>query len=287
MTRDQLRYWAKGVTAKLRGRRTVCPSCGHQTTACVARKYVVTELHRCQGCRLLFRVPIVSADDNDEFYQRSYSQGFTTELPDEPTLRRYLSDGFKGSEKDYSRYLGVLDALGVSRGSRVFDFGCSWGYGTWQLQRHGFEVDGFEISVPRGDYGRTRLGVNVTADLPEPTGAYDVFFSAHVLEHVPSVHESVRYGFGMLKPHGIFIAFTPNGSEPFRASKPWNWMKSWGLVHPNLLDVDYYRRAWGAYDHLVTSSPYSFDEVKTWHDRRASTVGDLSGDELCFIAIAK
>ncbi len=33
----------------------------------------------------------------------------------------------------------------------MLDFGCSWGYGTYQLQQRGFDAVGFEISRPRAE----------------------------------------------------------------------------------------------------------------------------------------
>lgn len=284
---ENLRYLMAAATAKLRGDSADCPSCRHTGTECVARKHLVTELRRCNRCRLLFRAPTVRADESRRFYQETYSQGFTTEVPDHATLTGLLARGFRGTEKDYSHYLSVLDALGVRPGAKVFDFGSSWGYGTWQLQRHGFDVEAFEISARRAEFARQKLGLSVRHELPEPTRTFDVFFSAHVLEHVPSVSASISYGLAMLKPGGIFVAFTPNGSDPFRRAKPWNWMKAWGLVHPNLLDDRYYKNAWGMHVHLLASSPYSIEEIRRWRvDFRDRTVGDLAGEELCFATVA-
>src|SRR5687768_14606475 len=96
----------------------------------VDRKYLVTTLRRCRRCQLLFRAPTSTHEEQEAFYQEEYQQGFTTDLPDERTLSAYLTSEFRGGEKDYTAYLRVLDALGVLPGQRLFDFGCSWGYGS-------------------------------------------------------------------------------------------------------------------------------------------------------------
>ena len=57
-----------------------------------------------------------------------------------------LSTRFAGEEKNYAGYIAVLHALGVAEGARMLDFGCSWGYGSWQLAQAGFAVEAFEIS---------------------------------------------------------------------------------------------------------------------------------------------
>lgn len=287
MNPASLRYLMSAAAAKIGGRAIACPACGHSNTECIARKHLVTELHRCELCQLLFRAPTMTAETSREFYQDAYSQGFTTDLPDEATLELLLAGKFRSTEKDYSPYVSILTSLRVPAGARLFDFGCSWGYGTWQLKAHGFDVQAFEISSPRACFARERLGLDVHDSLPPPTPSFDVFFSAHVLEHVPSVTESIDYGFSMLKPGGLFIAFTPNGSEAFRRARPWNWMKAWGLVHPNLLDDRYYQTVCANRRHLITSSPYATRELGQWRAGSINrTVGDLAGDELCFAAVA-
>jgi hypothetical protein len=45
----------------------------------------------------------------------------------------------------------------------------------------------------------------------------------------------------ILKPGGLFIAFTPNGSAQFRHENERVWSQLWGMVHPNVLDDRYYR----------------------------------------------
>lgn len=126
-----------------------CPSCGSTESGLVQRKYFVTELRKCRQCKLLYRYPTDSEEDNSAFYQNSYDEGFTTNLPSEAELKILLLRGFQGHEKDSGTYLEVMRALKVRPGSKVIDFGCSWGYGSWQLQQAGFSVQGYEISRAR------------------------------------------------------------------------------------------------------------------------------------------
>jgi hypothetical protein len=145
-------------------------------------------------------------------------------------------------------------------------------------------VDAFEISPERAAFARHKLGLTVFDRLPSTTTCYDVFFSAHVLEHVPSVAESMSYGLSVLKRGGLFVAFTPNASDPFRRARPRAWMRAWGLVHPNFLDDEYYERAWGRLPHVVATHPYPLEALRRWSvDRRQSVVCDLSGPELLFV----
>lgn len=260
--------------------RSACPSCGSSDTAGVQRKYLVSQLRRCHGCGLLFRAPTATAEENAAFYQEKYSQGFTTECPDGQELARLKACRFAGTEKDYSTYLGVLAALGVSPSARILDFGCSWGYGSWQLRERGYRVTSFEISKPRCRYAREKLGLDAHDSLEAIEGRdFDVFFSAHVLEHVPSVSAALEFARSRVKPGGLFVAFTPNGSDPFRRRDPHAWRQLWSMVHPNFLDDVFYRKTFR--QPLLASTPYDCDRIRSaWGNPEAKAEFPLDGLEL-------
>ncbi len=207
----------------------------------VDRKYLITQLRRCKNCRLLFRTPTDKPNFNASFYERNYRQGFTTELPSDEALSEMTRSCFAGSEKDYSYYIDVLTQL-LPRGASVFDYGCSWGYGSYQIARAGFEVAAYEVAPTRRAYARQKLGVK-TADsidsaASQLAGQFDCFFSAHVIEHVPSPSAAFRHAMRLLKRGGVFVSFTPNGCQERRQISPeWHW--AWGEVHPNLIDDDF------------------------------------------------
>lgn len=226
----------------------------------------------------------MAADESERFYQAAYRQGFTTEMPSDAELARMLQAGF-GPERDYGAYVEVLDALGCRPGTRIFDFGCSWGYGSRQLLQRGYQVQAFEVSQPRGSFAREKLGIDVVSSLEAVRGPFDVFFSAHVLEHVPSVAEAVRRGMSLLRPGGLFVAFTPNGSAEFRAADPAAWHKLWGLVHPQLIDAEYYRGLFAGRACLLASSPYDTQGISRWRENpRAAVELALAGPELLCVA---
>ena len=123
--------------------------------------------------------------------------------------------------------------------AKVLDYGCSWGYGVYQLCTAGYNTVGYEISVPRMRYGIEKLGITGFTDVGKITGDLDVFFSAHVLEHVPDLNAVFDVAKKLLKPGGIFIAVTPNGSVSFRKKMPFNFHRLWGKVHPILLTDEF------------------------------------------------
>lgn len=288
--RNKARYLLSSLGKVLGGRHRTCPSCGGMPGSPLDRKAWVTTLVRCQGCRLLFRSPTSDAAENGDFYQQDYLEGFTTEMPAPEQLGQWLENGFVGTEKDYSHYIAALRTLGVQPGARLFDYGCSWGYGSHQLARAGFTVDALEISRPRAVFAAERLGVSMPSLQEVKAGSYDVFFSAHVIEHVPSVSAMIDLGLRLLRPGGMFVAFTPNGSLSFRRANPGAWHLMWGQVHPQLLDEKYLLARFSHSPLLIHSAPLLqmgapryLAGLKNWSRNLEPCVGSLQDVEMLFV----
>ena len=284
------RYLVRCSGALLFKRSTQCPNCGGIHSLLVSRKYLVTELRRCAQCELMFRLPADSTEEVHAFYNDgSYQQDFTTDLPEIVVLNRLKAANFRGTPKDYKVYIDLLQALGLRSGDSLFDFGCSWGYGAYQLRMEGFLVMAYEISAARRAYAADRLGIEFIDDLDalEPGHplfeSFDCFFSAHVLEHVPYPRQVFEWAAKLLRPGGLFISFTPNGSEAHRRRNQ-QWNKLWGQVHPNLIDDRFLTRSFVEWPRVLASAPYNFDAVERpiSGERR---VGSLDGSELMFAAV--
>lgn len=262
--------------------RFSCPNCRSPISSVVDRKFLVNTLRRCGNCALLFRAPTDDPADNEAFYETEYSQGFTTDMPDDDELRRLTDSMFLDSDKDYRGYLKVLSSLGFGAGARIFDFGCSWGYGSYQLQQAGMAVTSFEVAPTRRRYAKEKLDVSTIEAIDEaPPESFDCFFSAHVLEHVPSPGEAIRAAWQLLKSGGVFVAFTPNGASEARAANP-DWSKLWGEVHPNFLDPLFYNLSFSNSPRAYGSTPVESPSLPDAAEARI--LGDLSGGELLFIA---
>ncbi len=254
---NRFEYFIRSARNTLSSARQVCPNCGAPAGEVVARKYFVTVLRRCGRCLLLYRAPTDDPAWNEHFYNARYAQGFTTDMPTEVDLDAMKAKGFSGTPKDYQKYIKILQAVGVEPGALLFDFGCSWGYGSWQLARAGYEVWASEISRSRRAYAAENLDIRVVEDIDsfarDKAKMFDCFFSAHVLEHVPSPNAVISLARKLLKPGGLFVAITPNGSMSYRDARPRSWMRLWGEVHPNFLDEAFYDSAFEKEPMLVFS----------------------------------
>jgi cyclopropane fatty-acyl-phospholipid synthase-like methyltransferase len=210
-------------------------------------------------------------------------------MPSDASLAELKRNNFLGSEKDYTYYISVLHQLGFTKGNRIFDFGCSWGYGSYQLLSAGFDVIAFEIAPRRRDYAKTRLNIEVLSDMesavadPSHRGRYHCFFSSHVLEHVPSPARVFECAFELLQNGGLWVSFTPNGSSQCRAVDP-NWSKWWGEAHPNFIDDQFLHRSFANSSRLIGSTPvYSAFPLQAT-ETPLHALDDLSRGELFFAA---
>jgi len=276
----KIAYLLKAVLLQILGRNLDCPNCGQRSHEVVDRKYLCTTLRRCPTCRLLHRIPRDSAGQGKIFYQAAYRQGFTTDMPDRETLERLIQEKFQGGPRDYQPYLHLLQALGVKKGDTLVEYGCSWGYGAWQLQDAGFQVQAFEISKPRCQYARENLGISAIEDPEAVKGPFDVVFSAHVLEHVDQLETALHRQWAWLKPSGLLVGVTPNGSAAFRQAYPRNFHRLWGLVHPQLLDDEFLSHRFSGLEMSLASLPIT---AKISPKKNSPPLSDLlTGWELVF-----
>jgi 2-polyprenyl-3-methyl-5-hydroxy-6-metoxy-1,4-benzoquinol methylase len=227
----------------------------------------------------MFRFPKDSSQTNHAFYQREYQQGFTTDCPDDETLERLKQQRFLGSPKDYTTYLNVLSAAGGQPGQVVFDFGASWGYGSWQLAQAGYRVYSYEISQPRARYATEKLGCTMVDAPDEVPEKVDFFFSAHVIEHLPNPGILWDIAQRTIKDTGTIMLFMPNG-EPRRSIPAKQYHQLWGQVHPLLLTANALMMMAQRYGFTgcAYSSPYDLGQIES------RLPGTLDGNELLLLA---
>jgi 2-polyprenyl-3-methyl-5-hydroxy-6-metoxy-1,4-benzoquinol methylase len=271
-------YLLAGLSGRLQSSAR-CPSCQSEIATTVDRKFFHS-LKECERCRLLFRHPAESASGMNAFYQEGYAEpGMTTELPDAATLKHLIDTRFKGSAKDFSYHLKVLQSLGLKPGSRLLDYGANWGYMTWQFQQAGVDVTAFEISGPRAAFGR-ELGVTIHTSLDDVGSGFDMVYSCHVLEHVPDPAETLKQQLSLVRPGGLVVAHTPNGSGSHRQLHPDVFHHTWGRVHPVLLTDRFVAHAAGDHPFLITSDDAP-EAVRTW-DQQSQDLRDTSGSGFFF-----
>ena len=279
LSTKQWRYQISGLIGRLRN-HPLCPSCGTRSKEPVDRKGM-HQLLRCPNCELLFRFPVESEKQMRHFYQDDYEQaGMTTDLPNDEDLAVMMSNGFANTSKDFSTHIDLFKAIGVKPGQRVLDFGANWGYTTFQLEKAGFDAEGFELSKPRAEFAK-RLGVNVSNDKESIACDFDLVYSSHVLEHVPDPTATIREMLAWTRPGGWVIAHTPNGSQGRRNSDYRHFHQNWGLVHPVLLNDQYVQENFGEYACFL-STDESTAKLAAWNQDE-NVVESCDGSVLFFV----
>jgi SAM-dependent methyltransferase len=273
---------------RLRGQPRLCPHCGPSSTLTrLRRKKLVVDILQCNACRLIFRWPQDTPDELDVHYESEFAEEAPQVLlpaPDE--LQKLLAVDFAPLFGDLSRKIDVLQTL-RPRG-RVLDYGCSWGYATYLLKKRGYDVTGFEVSRSRSAYGRKNLGVPILDSLEElealPSASFDVIYSNHVLEHIPSIAGALALCARLLRDDGVAFHILPNFiSEAAGSSLRLDWI---GEDHPIAPTVEFFERALpqaGLQSFQFASSPFNGDLAAAIGDRTAKRP-PLVGDELLVVA---
>ncbi len=281
--------WVKWLFNRSKPERLLCPSCGGRPSEVLDRRFLILSLARCSACGLLYRLPTDEPQNVEEYYQGEYADPTITEIPDAAELESLVADRFK-SKFNRSEQVGLVRHILGEGSFKVLDYGCSWGYASWQFLHAGFEVEGFEIGRQRAEHARSWLGIPVFSDLSQLGGSYDLVFSCHVFEHVPQLKATLDKLVHVLKPGGYLLAITPNGSVEARNHDPAIWHKLWGNRHPIFLDHAYwfnYFKDWPKMSFSrhafkgARSLPY--DSISDAMMQQSSLL-DMTGDELYLIA---
>lgn len=266
-----------------------CPSCNSNDVKLVQRKYFVTRLFECQGCNLQFRHPKDSVAFNKEFYQEEYNQdgGITTTLPSQEELNKLLKNNFNNTDKSIAEFVAIFQLLFPDEKKlKVTDYGASWGYMSYQFLKNGYDVDSFEISRSRAGFGIKNLDLNIKTEESELDKGRDIFFSSHVIEHVPIVSNMIDLSKKLLSNSGFFVAICPNGSADHKKINETGFRGSWGKVHPNFLSDRFYAKAFESNPYIILSTPFdtkTMEQLSKWN-QKDQTILDVSGPEILVIA---
>lgn len=228
-----------------------CPHCGNSNTLLVGTKGLILQLRMCVSCALCFRWPKDSVEENYDFYNHKYREGgITVDLPSPAKLKSMMASSFGNTGKDFKDRINLLKQYRDS--GSLLDYGASWGYVAYQLQRAGYEVIGFEIDGRRAEYGHKCLNLHMISDvekLLEMKETFDIILTSHVLEHLPDLKSIFTNFYTLLCAKGLLCIFVPNctgidRAEIFMKKKVMHLEKNMHLhLHMNFLKRIYRRMA--------------------------------------------
>jgi SAM-dependent methyltransferase len=279
-------YFLSSLVGCFDNSRSKCPSCNSEYDKVVDRKYFVTKLVRCSQCKLLFRAPTDSAKFLDGFYDDEYSEELATTLPSKEELEKLKANGFRGHGRDFSEIIVLLKSLFTKQTVSILDFGCSWGYGAFQFKSAGFDAYGYEVGRTRFEFAKENFNLPFVSNLEELDVQFDIVFSSHVFEHIPSLDGVLTSVMDLIKVGGFLVAITPNGSCLRKEQNYPAYHSQWGLVHPLNIDFDFYERRFQDLPYLAGSTNLQLQVVRDW-DRKSQIVDETVNDDNLLIIVHK
>lgn len=285
---SKLRFARRIIKHRLHHQPCVCPYCaGPSPLKLMKRKKFILDILGCEACGLIFRWPTESPEEADAYYQDEFSpKSPQISLPNTTELNKLLQRNFAATPLDLGPKIRLLKAICPS--GRVLDYGCSWGYGTYQLAQCGFQATGFEISRPRAQYARKHLGLQVIDCFEElkasPRRSFDVIFSHHVLEHLPNLKDGLDLMARLLTDGGLTFHVLPNFTGKSAVSGMWlHWI---GEEHPIAPTIDFFARnlpKHGFGQIRFASSPFD-DALTNALLQNGTKALQTDGDELLLLA---
>jgi len=236
---------------------------------------------------MMFRHPVDSIQENRDFYQEDYfeNDGITTFSPESDEVENLINDGLKGTSRDASRLLTAFTALvGSIEGAMILDYGASWGYMSYQFSKAKMDVESYEISKPRAGFGNQSLKLDIRTSESDVRSNNSIFFSSHVIEHVPSPAKMLEYASQHITQNGFIFTLCPNGSDAFRKRMPKGFSLGWGKVHPNYLTETYFRQYFRDCPYFIASSPDGWSQLALWDQKSQLVSDDVSGNELLIVS---
>jgi SAM-dependent methyltransferase len=250
----------------------------------LGRKWLLLDVLRCRACGLDFRYPLDTPEDSAAYYEREYRSAAATQFPAPDELGAMAARDFRDTPWDLESRIRVLRALAPK--GRVLDYGCSWGYGTYQLRAHGYDAVGYEIAASRAHFGQVHLGFPVLTSPAEleklPAGGFDAVFTNHVLEHLTTLAAVLDTFARLLASSGVAVHFLPNfAGAKARSGLFWRWI---GEAHPIAPNEAFFRRNLPRHGFRAVCASSPFDEACLERLRRGETDFDCDGDELLVVA---
>ncbi len=183
-------------------------------------------VYKCVNCGLGFLDPRPDQGELQDLYRNDYFSSHYDEglEVDSPEMKRRISQ-----EDHRIKFFRNLKKRG-----KVLDIGCGMGYFLYACRKHGYEVEGQDVSDDSASYLRSELKIPVTTGQIEEinieNNSLDIITMWHSLEHTPDPRKHLEKAWNWLKPDGFLVVDVPN-HEGTDAKETWNSWNGWDLPY--------------------------------------------------------
>jgi SAM-dependent methyltransferase len=165
------------------------------------------DLVRCESCSLVQVRPLpdpaaIASMYGADYFEKDYDSCLAED------------SYFASFPRLMMRYEALLDRIESHqpRGD-LFEVGCAGGYFLELARRRGWRTRGIEITDAGVAHARDVLGLEVERKaFPAPglrSGAFDVVYMGHVLEHLASPRAGLEEARALLRPSGLLVVEVP------------------------------------------------------------------------------
>jgi SAM-dependent methyltransferase len=183
------------------------------------------DIVRCGRCGVLQRAALPSRDELAEIYAADYfkddpdspgSNGYADYVGDELLHRRTARDRLNRLERRLAR-----------REPRLLDVGCAAGFFVAEAEARGWKARGLDVSAAMVEWGRTRLGANVSLgsfdDVDASGPAFDAVTMWDYIEHSLDPVGDLERAHRLLEPGGVLALSTGDAESPVARLSGGRW----------------------------------------------------------------
>lgn len=189
-----------------------CIICNSENMVKIQDRLRDSNIHKvftCNNCGQVQINPIPTIDEDKKYYSNDSQAKAVFNEVNMDIMKAKSSIDVK------RRYRMFKDK--INKDMKLLEIGCGYGFFVEYLKNEGYDIDGFEISNVRREYGTKTLGckiydINLLSEdsLNFHKEEYDVIFMFHVLEHISEPEKFLRNVKKILKKEGTLIIEVPN-----------------------------------------------------------------------------
>jgi SAM-dependent methyltransferase len=182
----------------------VMPVCPYCKSSKVLKSYFIAQdkIRRCKACDLIYRDNPISDNDILTYYRKHYYGQWG--IDQENCFRDNI----------YLDVLARIERLG-KRG-RLLDIGAGNGHFLALAQKHGWKIQGQEISTESCQLAREKYGIQLRnetlREMKWGQNQFNVITLLNVLDHLTDPWQLLEKAFVALKKRGLIYVRIPNGN---------------------------------------------------------------------------
>jgi len=189
-----------------------CNLCNHKKFVTVSKKVrdsKKSKIIQCTKCNNIQLEPIPTIEEDKKFYNKNLQMKNIK-------IKFQINKLKKKSQEDTKRRIKFISKF-LKKDSKILEIGSGYGFFLEGMQKHGYEIEGIEVSKERLEYAKKKklkiFDINLLDDSSTILKKYDLIVSFHVLEHIVDPKKFLKEIRTMLKSKGKIIFEVPNSND--------------------------------------------------------------------------